>query len=101
MTETALGATKTARSPAKATDGAVHVDGPWQVILFNDDHNLASHVVLCLMRVFGHGEQIAQKIMLEAHTRGRAIAEVEDKEKAQLHKDQLQSYGLTAAIEKI
>jgi ATP-dependent Clp protease adaptor protein ClpS len=89
------------RRPAKAAGDAAEHDGPWQVILFNDDHTYAGFVVLCLMRVFGHNEQVAQKVMLEAHNRGRAIAEVEEKEKAQLHKDQLQSFGLTAAIEKI
>jgi ATP-dependent Clp protease adapter protein ClpS len=73
----------------------------WQVVLFNDDHNSAWHVVACLRCVFGHNEQSAFKGMMEAHTRGRAIAEVESKKKAQLHKDQLQSLGLMAAIETI
>jgi nicotinamidase-related amidase len=59
------------------------------------------HVVKCLMRVFGHARHLAEKIMFEAHNLGRAVAEVEEKEKAQLHKDQLQSCGLTAAIEKV
>lgn len=88
-------------APVGLLDGAIDLSGIWQVILFNDDHNNAEYVVMCLMKVFGHNMAIAAKIMLEAHNRGRAIAEVEDKEKAQLHKDQLQSLGLTASIEKI
>jgi ATP-dependent Clp protease adaptor protein ClpS len=96
-----MSATKIVKAPVKVTGASVRAEGLWQVILFNDDHNHAGFVVLCLMRVFGHNEQVARKVMLEAHNRGRAIAEVEEKEKAQLHKDQLQSFGLTAAIEKI
>jgi ATP-dependent Clp protease adapter protein ClpS len=93
--------TVTIGAPVDLVDGAAGLSGMWQVVLFNDDHNSAWHVVACLRRVFGHNEQLAFKVMMEAHTRGRAIAEVEDKPKAQLHKDQLQSFGLTAAIEAI
>ena len=96
-----MSGTKVIDVPVDVTDDATGVDGMWQVILFNDDHNIAGFVVECLMRVFGHNEQVARKIMFEAHFRGRSLAEVEDREKAQLHKDQLQSYGLTAAAEKM
>ena len=93
--------TKVMDRPVDFTDDAVKVEGMWQVVLFNDDHNTAGFVVECLMRVFGHPEQMAVKIMSEAHAKGRSVAEVEDREKAQLHKDQLQAYGLTAEAEKI
>jgi ATP-dependent Clp protease adaptor protein ClpS len=96
-----MSGTKVMDKPVDVTDDAVKLDGPWQVVLFNDDHNTAEFVVECLMRVFGHPEQMAVKIMFEAHAKGRSIAEVEDREDAQLHKDQLQSYGLTAETEQI
>jgi ATP-dependent Clp protease adapter protein ClpS len=90
------------------TPGPVHQDGVaalleeiWQVILHNDDRNDMDHVVRTLMRVFGHGEELAAKIMLEAHAAGRAIAEVEAETPARLHRDQLQSYGLVATIERV
>ena len=73
----------------------------YEIILFNDDVNSVEHVIESLVRVFGHTPQLAVKITLEAHRRGRAIAEVESREQAQLHKDQLQSLGLTAEIEKV
>jgi ATP-dependent Clp protease adaptor protein ClpS len=59
------------------------------------------HVVECLMRVFGHPEHLAGKIMMEVHTKGKAIAEVESETPAKLHRDQLQSYGLSATVEKL
>ena len=87
--------------PVDATGEATRLGDMYQVVLFNDDHTFAGYVVQCLMRVFGHNRQMATRIMLEAHRHGRSIAEVEAHEKAQLHKDQLQSDGLTAAVEKI
>ena len=78
------------------------LDSQWQVILWNDDVNEMGHVVLALMRVFGHNRQIAEKLMMDAHRNGKTVAEVEDKEDAQTHKDVLQNdWGLTVEIEKI
>ena len=37
-----------------------------QVVLFNDDVNTFEHVIDCLMAVFGHGRQLAEKITLES-----------------------------------
>ncbi|MBL7114807.1 MAG: ATP-dependent Clp protease adaptor ClpS [Kiritimatiellae bacterium] len=80
-------------------DGAV--DGLAQVVLFNDDHNEAGYVVSCLMRTFGHSGPLAEKIMREAHTRGRAIAEVEGIEEARQHCASLQDAGLRASVESV
>ena len=70
-----------------------------QVVLYNDSHNKYDYVVQCLMAVFKHPESMARKITEEAHRQGRAIAEVEDAEKAHAHVAQLGSMGLTAAVE--
>ncbi len=72
-----------------------------QVILHNDDHNEAGYVAECLMRVFGHGEDLAVKIMMEAHQKGRAIAEVETESPAIQHRDQLRGFGLSSTVEKV
>ena len=44
---------------------------------------------------------LATKIMFEAHNNGKSIAEVEGEETAKLHCQQLQSFRLTATVEKI
>ena len=80
-------------------DSASDLDGPWQVVIYNDEVNSMDFVVQVLMKVFGHTHQLAEKIMMEIHTKGRSVAEVEDREKAVLHKQQLISYGLTADAE--
>ncbi|MFU8780840.1 MAG: ATP-dependent Clp protease adaptor ClpS [Kiritimatiellia bacterium] len=72
-----------------------------QVVLHNDDNNTVSHVIHCLQLVFAYDISLAAKIMLEAHARGRAIAEVEAETPAIEHRDQLRSYGLSATVEPI
>ena len=42
-----------------------------------------------LMRVFGHGRDLAWKLMMEANDRGRSIAKVEAENPAIKHRDQL------------
>ena len=72
-----------------------------QIVLFNDDVNTFEHVIRCLVSVFGHGEQLAAKIAVEAHVRGRAIAEVEPREPAERHAAELRRRGLRAAVESV
>lgn len=88
-------------NPVVGTDSDTRLEDMYQVVLFNDDVNTMDRVVKALTHVFGHTEQLAIRIMLEAHEKGRAVAEVEPEEKARLHRDQLQSYGLTATVEKV
>ena len=72
-----------------------------QVVLFNDGVNTFDHVIRCLMSIFGHGEQLAAKIAVEAHLKGRAIAEVEPREPAERHVAELRRRGLGAAVESV
>ena len=93
--------THQAPAPVQEAGSDALLEDTWQVILHNDDRNDMDHVVRTLMRVFGHGEELAAKIMLEAHDAGRAIAEVEAETPARRHREQLQSYGLVATIERL
>ena len=71
------------------------------MVLHNDDVNGMRQVIDCLIRVFGHPKDLAMKIMMEAHNKGRAIAEVEMESPAIRHRDQLRSMGLGATVEKV
>ena len=84
-----------------ATDVLDRLEDMYEVRLFNDDHNACEYVVMNLMQIFGHTLELAARIMLEAHNRGMAIAEVEGESEARLHRDQLVSAGLSAEICKI
>jgi ATP-dependent Clp protease adapter protein ClpS len=83
------------------TSNMEQLEDMYEVVLWNDEHNEAFFVVNCLMQVFSHDSKMALKIMLEAHRNGKAIAEVEGSEQANLHREQLLSFGLTATVEKI
>lgn len=95
----ARGAQKTVTETGSATEAKL--EDLCEVVLFNDDHNTAEFVVDALMQVFAHSMELAAKIMYEAHTKGKAIAEVEAETQAKLHKQQLQALGLTAEVRKI
>ncbi len=73
---------------------------PYKVILHNDDHNSMDHVVRALVQsVPGLGIRKAFRIMLEAHNTGQAVVIVCPLEPAELYRDRLESFGLTATIE--
>lgn len=74
--------------------------GSWQVILFNDEHNTCDYVAQCLMTIFGHSFEMAKKLMLEAHQKGKTIAQVEGQIEAIAHAGQLRAAGLRSQIEK-
>ena len=74
---------------------------PWSVILHNDDHNDMLHVVQSLVKsVPNLGTVRATKIMFEAHNQGKAIVITCPLELAELYRERLESFGLTATIEK-
>jgi ATP-dependent Clp protease adapter protein ClpS len=75
--------------------------GGCQVILYNDDVHTMEFVIDCLMRIFGHPHAVAHKVMVEAHQRGRAIAEVESQPQATEHCEQLRAAGLKADVETL
>jgi ATP-dependent Clp protease adaptor protein ClpS len=71
------------------------------VILHNDDYNSMDHVVASLMKtVPGLGQQRGIEIMYEAHFHGQALVTTCPLEHAELYRDRLQSFGLTATIER-
>jgi ATP-dependent Clp protease adaptor protein ClpS len=74
---------------------------PYSVVLHNDDHNDMVYVVQCLMKtVPGLGAARATRIMFEAHNRGKAVVTTCPLELAELYRDRLESFGLTATIER-
>jgi ATP-dependent Clp protease adaptor protein ClpS len=83
------------------TERSIQQEPICQVILHNDDKNTVPHVIHSLQAVFAYELGLAAKIMLEAHERGKAIAEVEAETPALEHRDQLRSYGLSATVEPL
>jgi ATP-dependent Clp protease adaptor protein ClpS len=81
--------------------GDIGLDDMAQIVLYNDDVNSFGHVIKCLQCVFGHDQNMAEKITMDAHNNGRTVAEVESMSRSIRHKEQLISHGLTAEVERI
>ena len=93
--------TTTETRPDIGTEQKPAILPPWSVILHNDDHNEMLYVVRSLTKsVPNLGAARATQIMLEAHNRGKALVTTCPLELAELYRDRLQSFGLTATIEK-
>lgn len=74
---------------------------PYAVILHNDDVNEMGYVVLALLKSLPDlTPERAMEIMLTAHHHGQAIVIVCPLELAELYRERLEGYGLTATIEK-
>jgi len=93
--------TETVAAPTIETKASESVSPPWQVIVMNDPVNLMSFVTLILRRVFGYSEEVATKLMLDVHEKGRAIVWTGEREKAEMYVQQLQSFQLLAKMEKV
>lgn len=73
---------------------------PWQVVVLDDPVNLMEYVTRILMRIFGHTREQAEKLMMDVHTRGRAIVWTGNREKGEMYVQQLHQAQLHASLEK-
>jgi ATP-dependent Clp protease adaptor protein ClpS len=93
-------AVKPAPAPKEKTRRRVAQEPPYKVILHNDDYTPMEHVVEVLRKVIPRMSlPRAVSIMLEAHTKGKAVVTKCHKELAELYKDGLNNEGLIASIE--
>jgi len=104
MSQQANGETRTAtETPAKTkpktSPPKVDKLPPYRVLLHNDDVNDMVHVVETLELLTPLTRQQSYKVMIEAHTKGRALVTVTHRERAELYQEQLLSRSLTATIE--
>jgi ATP-dependent Clp protease adaptor protein ClpS len=68
---------------------------PYNVILENDDHHSADFVVGVLQKALGYVLERAHRLMMQAHTTGRAAVWTGPKEVAELKADQIRSFHET------
>lgn len=89
--------------PATVTEDKTGTDSKimpmYRVLVHNDDVNDMGHVMRALHETFKFDSEKCYKIMMEAHETGCALCKIEPMEPAELHRDQLQAFGLTATIE--
>ena len=91
---------KPAPAPKETTKPRVTQEPPYKVILHNDDYTPMEHVVAVLRKVIPRMSlPRAVSIMLEAHTKGKAVVTKCHKELAELYSEGLQNEGLISTIE--
>jgi ATP-dependent Clp protease adaptor protein ClpS len=78
----------------------VHLDRPWLVIVWNDPINLMNYVTFVLQKLFGYSREKAHRLMLDVHTKGRAVVASGTRERAELDVSRLHQHGLWATMEQ-
>lgn len=66
---------------------------PYNVIVVNDEEHTFEYVIELLTKIFGHAASTAETLTWKIHNTGRAIVYTTHKEKAELKRDQVLSYG--------
>lgn len=73
-------------------------DQPWLVLLWDDPVNLTGYVTRALQAVFGYSREKAAQLMLEAHTRGKAVCWSGGREQAEAYATELHTWSLNATV---
>ena len=82
------------------TESKEKIAEPWQVVVLDDPVNLMEYVSRVLMRIFGYPREKAESLMMDVHTKGKAIVWSGGREKAEMYVHQLHSAQLHASLEK-
>lgn len=76
-------------------------DGDWVTIVWDDPVNLMTYVTYVFRTYFGFDEAKAERLMMQVHTKGRAIVSVGGREQQELHVSAMHGYGLLATLERV
>ena len=75
-------------------------DIPWIVIVWNDPINLMTYVTWVFQKVFGFPRAEAERLMMDVHTKGKAVVANGPKERCEAHVATLHGYGLWATLQQ-
>jgi ATP-dependent Clp protease adaptor protein ClpS len=85
--------TETAPKSKTAVTTQTRRQPPYNVIILNDEEHTVDYVIDLLMKLFGHPHSFAEELTWRIHYTGRAVVYTTHKEKAELKRDQVLSYG--------
>ncbi len=74
---------------------------PWNVIVHDDPITLMTYVTMTLQKVFGYSQDKAHGMMMDVHSKGRAIVWTGAREQAELYVFKLHSAQLSATLEQV
>ncbi|MHB8245494.1 MAG: ATP-dependent Clp protease adapter ClpS [Acidimicrobiales bacterium] len=78
----------------------LRIDRPWLVIVWNDPINLMSYVTFVFQKLFGYSKAKAHRLMMDVHTKGRAVVSSGARERAEMDVARLHQHGLWATMEQ-
>jgi ATP-dependent Clp protease adaptor protein ClpS len=81
-------------------DEDLGLDHPWVVIVWNDPVNLMSYVTFVLQKLFGYSLEKATQLMMDVHTKGRAVVSNGTRESAERDVFRLHEHGLWATMQR-
>ena len=73
---------------------------PWITLVWNDPVNLMSYVTYVFQTYFGYPRGKSEKLMMDVHTKGKAVVSHGSREEMERDAEALQGYGLWATFEK-
>ncbi|MEX2291846.1 MAG: ATP-dependent Clp protease adapter ClpS [Mycobacteriales bacterium] len=81
-------------------DDVADTDRPWVAIVWNDPVNLMSYVTHVLMELFGYPRAQAEKLMMDVHSKGRAVVSSGTREQMEHDVARLHAKGLWATLQQ-
>ena len=85
--------TRTRPQSRAATETHTQQLPPYNVIILNDEEHTFDYVIEMLTKLFAHSVTTAKEMAVRIDTTGRAVVYTTHKEKAELKRDQVLSYG--------
>ena len=76
------------------------VETPWVCLVWDDPVNLMTYVTFVFMQYFGYSREKAEALMLDVHTKGRAVVSNGTREKAEMDVFRLHEHGLWATMQQ-
>jgi len=86
------------QSPGSASDGDLDVLEPFLVLLFDDPVNTMGYVAAALRDVLAVDGATAERLMMEAHTTGKAVVFRGSREEAEQVCTRLHGWTLHASV---
>jgi ATP-dependent Clp protease adaptor protein ClpS len=88
------------RTWSPSDEDVVEPDLPWIVLVWNDPINLMTYVTWVFQKLFGYSKHKAEQLMMDVHTKGKAVVSQGPREKAELDVFRLHEHGLWATMQQ-
>lgn len=88
------------RTSRPSGDERPELDPPWVTIVWDDPINLMAYVTYVFQKLFGFSLQKATALMLDVHTKGKAVVSAGSREEMERDVARLHAAGLWATFQQ-